>query len=166
MKVNVIEKVTEYIRNARSLVPAVTDDMLDTNGAIHYMNGNDGTDFDWGVNDHLCEFMVFGKNEMGFIKVLVEKNDVIRGWIYEDFGMRPTHTLETAKLDEGEARKFACQMFQIADRKQLWDRPITELDFTEEVSSEWDSMLNDEDEEWEDYFDSDADEDDDEEPPF
>lgn len=161
MKVDVIGNVFKYIHNARNLVPAVTNDMLDSNGAIYYMNGNDGTDFDWNVNDHLCEFMVFGKNEVGFIKVYVNKNDTICGWIYEDFGMRPTHTLETMKLNEGDAKKLALQMYQIADKKGIWDSTLAAMNFYEDVSCEWEYLLSDDDdeddEEWEDCYDEDED---------
>lgn len=146
MRVYTIEKIKEYIAKARELAPNVTNDMLDSNGAIYYMNGNDGTDFDWNCNDRLCEFMVFGKNEMGFVKVCVNKNDTIDGWMYEDFGMRPTHTLEVAKLDDGEAEKFACQMYQIADARSIWDVKIDSLDFEEEVEENCDFL--DSDDEW------------------
>ena len=43
---------------------------LDENGKVYYMNGNDGTEFDYYVNDRLCEFMCFyDKNKMGAIKI-------------------------------------------------------------------------------------------------
>ena len=38
---------------------------LYNNGAVHYMNGNDGTDFDLQCNGHSCEFYVFWKDESG-----------------------------------------------------------------------------------------------------
>ena len=133
MRVLTIEKVKEFVAQARKLVPNVTDEMLDAGGKIYYMNGNDGTDFDWHCNDRLCEFMVFGKNEMGFIKVCVNKNDTIDGYMYADFGMSPSHTIESVKLDEGEAADFACQMYQIADKKAIWDAEIDSLNFDEVV---------------------------------
>ena len=40
----------------------VRSELLD-NGAVFYMNGNDGTDFDWQVNNHLCEFFTYYDNE-------------------------------------------------------------------------------------------------------
>lgn len=42
----IINKVIEYIEKVREMFPEVTDDMLYGNGAIYYMNGNDGADFD------------------------------------------------------------------------------------------------------------------------
>ena len=60
---NVKQQVLNYIReNIRDRFPEVTDSMLIDNGAIYYMNGNDGTDFDFEMNDRTCEFMSFYKS--------------------------------------------------------------------------------------------------------
>lgn len=146
MKIYTIEKVKEYIAKARELAPDVTNAMLYSDGEIHYMNGNDGTDFDWNCNDRLCEFMVFAKNELGFIKVYVNKDDTIDGYMYVDFGMKPTHHLEVVNLNEGEAKEFAYQMYQIADAKGIYDAKISTLDFEEEVDVECGFL--DTDDEW------------------
>ena len=52
-------------------------------GAVHYMNGNDGTDFDYSCNGHACEFYVFWKNESGAIKVYVEENSMV-AYVYPE----------------------------------------------------------------------------------
>lgn len=55
---NVKQQVLNYIReNIRERFPEVTDSMLIDNGAIYYMNGNDGTGFDFSMNDRTCEFV-------------------------------------------------------------------------------------------------------------
>ena len=55
---NVKQQVLNYIQeNIRDRFPEVTDSMLIDNGAIYYMNGNDGTDFDFSMNDRTCEFV-------------------------------------------------------------------------------------------------------------
>ena len=59
-------EIERIFKVARNMCPNVTDEMLYTNGAIHYMNGNDSTPFDWNCNNRLCEFLIFHKNEMGF----------------------------------------------------------------------------------------------------
>ena len=66
-------EIERIFKVARSMCPNITDDMLDSNGAIYYMNGNDSTPFDWNCNNRLCEFYVFHKNEIGFIKAFVWK---------------------------------------------------------------------------------------------
>ena len=126
---NTLEKIIAYINEARKLVPHITDDMLYNNGSIYYMNGNDGTDFDWFENNCLCEFMIFGKNQKGFIKVYVCKNDTLFGYMYENFGHSPTHDLDTVKLDDGASEELCLAMFRIADLNDLWDMPLEAFDF-------------------------------------
>ena len=58
----IIKNIKEYIAHARKRFPEITDDMLyteDTTEFIFYMNGNDGTPFDYSANDMLCEFMIY-----------------------------------------------------------------------------------------------------------
>jgi hypothetical protein len=134
MAKRVIEKVKSYIEKAREFAPNVTNDMLDADGAIYYANGNDGTDFDWDMNGRLCEFMVYAKNGMGFIKVFVTNQDIMEGYVYEDFGMRPTRTLEPEKLEEGDAGVLANFFYQEADCQQIWDATLDVFDFDAEVT--------------------------------
>ena len=118
---------------ARKMYPHITDDMLDTNGAIHYMNRNDGTYFDWNCNNMLCEFLVFHRNGMGFIKAIVYSDNTISVYIYEtDDAMKPTYEF-TKKMEGLEARDFAKIMACIADDNELWDKPIDELDWDVDV---------------------------------
>lgn len=122
------QEIERIFKVARSMCPSITDDMLDSNGAIHYMNGNDGTRFDWNCNDRLCEFYVFHKNEMGFIKALVNRDNVINVIIYEDGGMSPTYKF-SEEMEKLKASSFAKVMNHIADKEKLWDKPIYELDW-------------------------------------
>ena len=111
------------------MYPDITDDMLDTDGAIYYMNGNDSTSFDWYCNGRLCEFYMFHKNECGFIKALVNADNTINVYVYEDGRISPTHSF-TEKLETGlNAEDFAKIMNHIADERQLWDKPIDQLDW-------------------------------------
>lgn len=54
------EKVVDYINKAKEKYN-ISNDMLLENGSIYYMNGNDGTAFDWDCNDVTCEFICFYK---------------------------------------------------------------------------------------------------------
>lgn len=53
------------------------------NGAIYYMNGNDGTDFDYMCNDHACEFYIFWNSEYGAMKLYCAENKLVF-YIYYD----------------------------------------------------------------------------------
>ena len=126
------KEIEKIFKEAREKFPHITDEMLDSDGAIYYMNGNDSTPFDWEVNGRLCEFFIFHKNERGFIKILVGKKNKINIYVYEDGSMRPTYD-ECISLRSGPAWQFYRLMCHIADDKLLWNKPIDELDWNIEV---------------------------------
>lgn len=126
-------EIERIFKVARKMCPNVTDDMLYTNGAIYYMNGNDSTPFDWNCNNRLCEFFIFHKNEMGFIKAFVNSDNTINMYIYEtDDAMQPTYKF-TEEMENLKASDFANVMNYIADDNKLWDKPIDELDWDVDV---------------------------------
>ncbi len=52
------QQVLDYIKSSiRDRFSEITDSMLIENGTIFYMNGNDGTNFDFDMNDRTCEFV-------------------------------------------------------------------------------------------------------------
>lgn len=122
------EEIERVIKRAKEQCPNITDDMLDSEGAIYYMNGNDSTRFDWNLNDRLCEFMVFHKNEVGFIKANVNRDGTIDVYIYEDAGLNPTQKLDET-LGVGNAGEFAALMDYIADNNYLWNELLDKLDW-------------------------------------
>lgn len=141
-------EIERIFKVARKMCPNITDDMLDANGAIYYMNGNDSTPFDWNCNGRLCEFYVFHKNEMGFIKACVNENNNIDIYIYEDGGMSPTYKF-TEEMENLKASNFANLMNYIADDEDKWDRPINELDWDFDTSECYNiDESEDDEEEW------------------
>ncbi len=137
-------EIERIFKVARKMCPNITNDMLYNNGAIYYMNGNDGTEFDWNMNNRLCEFLVFHKNEMGFIKAFVNMDNSIDMYIFEDGGMKPTYKF-TEEMEGLKSSSFANLMNYIADDEDLWDRPIDELDWDIDTMECYD--ISDEDEE-------------------
>ena len=130
----IINKVIAYMNKAREMFPEVTDDMLYGNGAIYYMNGNDGTEFDWNVNDRCCEFYLFYKEtEMGFIKVLVNKDDTISRYVYDDKGYGEAIKLEYTNLLNGESKYLVSLLKKEADNKGIWDNDIRKINFDSEL---------------------------------
>ena len=126
-------EIERIFKVARNMCTNVTDDMLDTNGAIYYRNGNDGTPFDWNCNNRLCVFLIFHKNEICFIKAFVNSDNTIDIYIYEtDDAMQPTYKF-TEEMEKLKARDFAKIMNYIADNNQLWDKPIDKLDWDVDV---------------------------------
>jgi hypothetical protein len=162
MAKDVLEKVVDYIENAKATHPEITNDMLLDNGKIYYMNGNDGTDFDWGANEMTCEFMVFHKDtEYGFIKVNVNKNGTITGYLYLEGGFGKPVVLEGEEIEEDEALLLASLLYLEADQKDIYDEPIDKINFDRELK--WYELLEtDEDEDEEDYWYEDEEEEEDE----
>ena len=44
-------------------LPEVSMSDLEDNGAVYYMNGKNGTEFDWYVNEKVSDFMMFYNDE-------------------------------------------------------------------------------------------------------
>lgn len=126
----IIGRIRKYFEEARKDYPEIEDSVLCGDGAIYYMNGNDSTEFDWDCNNRLCEFFMFyDENKYGFIKVFVNRNDVITGYLYLDKGYaRPIH-LDEDWLEDGDALYLASLMNKVADKEGIWDEDIEEFDF-------------------------------------
>ena len=153
----IVNKVIKYINSVRTDYPEVTNDMLLDNGAIYYMNGNDGTEFDWEMNGRCCEFYLFYKEtEMGFLKVFVNDDDTIDGYVYSEKGYGESVKLKRTTLSGGEARYLASLLKKEADGKNIWDEDISKINFDSELDP-WDYIddYEEEDEEDEEYEEDD-----------
>lgn len=146
----IIEKIKNVFAEIREKYPLITDEDLHSKGAIFYMNGNDGTDFDWNANDHTSEFYMFHENEIGFIKLFVNKGDTYTAYVYPNGEMTAIETIRGG-LDEGDSLYLAALLYRKADRKYIYDAIIDEIDFFYEPSEFELIEMNgdyDEDEEW------------------
>ena len=136
----IIKNIKEYIAHARKRFPEITDDMLyteDTTEFIFYMNGNDGTHFDYFVNSRLCEFCVFYKETgMGFIKVFVNANDPVTGYIYPDNGEGDAITLDKVMLKHYDALYLATFLNKQADCKKIYDKPIDKINLKHRITTD------------------------------
>ena len=125
----IIEKIKDVFAEIRKRYPLITDEDLHNNGAIFYMNGNDGTDFDWNANDHTSEFYIYHENEIGFIKLYVNKGDTYTAYVYPNGEMSATETIR-GNLNEGDSLYLAALLYRKADREYIYDANIDEIDFT------------------------------------
>ena len=146
----IIEKIKGVFAEIRERYQFVTDEDLLENGAIYYMNGNDGTDFDWNANDHTSEFYMYHENEIGFIKLYVNKGDTYIAYVYPNGEMSAIETIR-GDLDKGDSLYLAALLYRKADKEYIYDAIIDEIDFSYEPG-EWEMQeMNgyyDEDEEW------------------
>ncbi len=100
---------------------------LEQRGVIFYMNGNDGTDFDWEWNNRLCEFQVFYKNAWGCIKLLVYDTGIMQGYVWLDEGKAPVIHMPDKHISEMMAKKMY-QVFRAkADMRMIFDAPICDI---------------------------------------
>lgn len=130
------EKIKEVIKNyINEYLPDSKEEDFEENGAVYYMNADDGTVFDWGTNDRLCEFMVFyEKSRMGAIKLNLQKSGSATVYIYANEGK---DFVKEEKLDlcsEDEALSLAVLLFSIADKEKKYDSNIDKMDFAHEIT--------------------------------
>lgn len=153
-KIDIIKKIME---EARKHLPEVTDEMLEDNGAIFYMNSNDGTTFDWKMNDRLCEFFMFYKDgsKLGFIKIYINKDNTVDYYVYPDQGHgKPIHIHNSIEVydstaSSGFAKEFAVLMHVAADSQGKYDENIESLDFDVKISAVDEMLFTDyEEDEW------------------
>lgn len=124
------EVIQDYFRRSRAYCPQVTSEMLDGNGTIFYMNGNDSTPFDWGMNNRLCELMMFYKEtKLGFIKLMIKRSGSLDGYLYLNEGKANAIHLPQETIQQEEVEYLYRMLCRNADDKDLYDRPIDEIEF-------------------------------------
>ena len=138
-----LKQIVNIINEVREEYPIIGNEL---DGKIYYMNGNDGTDFDWNCNERVCEFMVFHENEMGYIKLMVYNDNLITIYVYADGGMHPTKELERHYYKN--PLELANFLYRTFDMNGLWDESIEE-----HINAKCDgtiamALLEDEDDEW------------------
>ena len=121
----IIDCIIQYFEQIREQYPNVTNEMLADNGSIKYMNGDNGTDFDWDMNGRLCKFCILYKSGLDFIKVLVRNTDIMES---------EADKIKKEELSEGDAVYLASLLLQEADDKNLYDKNIDDIDFDAEIS--------------------------------
>ncbi len=107
----------------------VTDKDLYENGAIFYMNANDGTEFDWKANYNTCEFQCYYKeDEMGMCKLYVTKDNQLTGykWSREDINKGIKIPPKNLDIDGAD---FALLCKEAADDKGMYDQNIDKIDW-------------------------------------
>lgn len=134
---NEIKKVIK--QNINEYLPEVKLSDLEENGAVYYMNGKNGTEFDWYVNEHLPSFMVFYNDEqnLGAVKLLVYSDGVVALYIYGDKGNAVVKEVKTSiEVAENELFSLAVILKSEADDKRAWDANIDKINTDVEIDDE------------------------------
>lgn len=122
----VLQRIIDEFAAVRARYPHITDEDLDSGGAIFYMNGNDGTEFDWIVNSMTSEFFIFFNPERGgrgFIKINVFATDEMRVCVYPDGGAEPAEYY-SVPIGPGEAAGIVRFLYEAADMNGHFDKPV------------------------------------------
>lgn len=116
-----IEIIIDYIKDAIKSHPIKDGNDYEHN--VYYMNGNDGTMFDWQCNDRTCEFFVWYATEkqLGYLKVYATKQGNIEGYIYDTERYGDGEKLTPLYIGEGKAKTFAHELDKYFDRLNKWD---------------------------------------------
>lgn len=134
-------KINEYLLFVMKMINHILDNefrcdrrMLKDNGAIFYMNGQNGTKFDWNVNEHVSPFYCYYKNGKGAIKFLINRDGTAVAYYYLNGKNEPCNSIQT-QFSEKTAKDIAILMYTISDVKGLFDQPIANLEFTYNCTS-------------------------------
>lgn len=124
IKAIINKSISEYL-------PDVQSSELEENGNIYYMNGKNGTEFDWYVNEHISDFMVFYNDEknLGAVKLTLYTDGKIAVYVYGDKGntlIRQIHT--SVNITAQELLNLAVILKKKADDKNIFDKGIDKID--------------------------------------
>lgn len=119
-------------------IPDVSFSDLEYNGAIFYMNGKNGTEFDWYVNDKISDFMMFynDKNNMGAVKTTLYNNGALLIYVYGERGKTVIQEIKSyIDVTEDEVLSLAIALRNEADDKRIWDEDIEKIDTDSEPNN-------------------------------
>lgn len=136
----ILNEIKEIIKkNINEYLPEVKPSDLEENGTVYYMNGKNGTEFDWYVNEHLPSFMVFYNDEqnLGAAKLLIYANGKVVLYLYEDKGNKLIKEIETSiEIIEDELFKLAVILKNETEDKDIWDESIDKINMDVEITEE------------------------------
>lgn len=112
-------------------LPHVKSEALEENGAVYYMNGKNGTEFDWYVNGKISDFFVFYNDEdnLGAVKLTLYCNGGVLIYIYDESGRSLIKEIKTyVDASEDDIFTFAVLLRNMLDDNKIWDANIDSID--------------------------------------
>lgn len=120
--------MTDSIRTQLSEVPLSG---FEEDGTVYYMNGKNGTEFDWHVNGKLSDFFIFYNDEanLGAVKTRVNCDGSTITYVYTDKGKQLKAEIP-GSLDASEAEllQLAVTLRREADDRRIWDMAVKLID--------------------------------------
>ncbi|MCM1089257.1 MAG: DUF2185 domain-containing protein [Butyrivibrio sp.] len=137
---NILKEIQKIINENMALyLPHVNADDLEEGGEVFYMNGKNGTEFDWYVNDHISNFMIFynDKDNLGAAKLILYIDGGIELYLYDERGKKMARSVQTRiEAEEADLLRLAVILKTEADDRQLWDAGIGRINSDVELSDE------------------------------
>lgn len=114
-----LEKIGSFLDEIKAKYP---DTRLERNGDIQYANGNDGTDFDWSVNNRLCELGCgYGNGDVWAFKLMVYTSGNAECYCYPNGELQPVETIKRQLFTEDEVEELYHYMLRKFDGNFHWD---------------------------------------------
>lgn len=134
----ILNEIKEIIKqNINEYLAEVKPSDLEDGGTVYYMNGKNGTEFDWYVNEHLPSFMVFYNDEqnLGAVKLSIYTDGGVAVYIYGDKGNKVIKEVQTSiEVAENELFNLAVILRSEADEKSIWDASIDKINTDVEIN--------------------------------
>ena len=128
----ILEEIKKIINdNLKEYLPDIKKEDLEDNGAVYYMNGTNGTEWDYHVNEHLSPFMVFynDKDKLGAVKLSIYPDGYGTLYLYDNNGKNVAKTIDVKiKAKKDDILKFATLLKKQMDDKNIWDDNIEKID--------------------------------------
>lgn len=112
-------------------LPKINIEDLEGKGAIYYMNGNNGAEFDWYVNDKISNFMMFydDENNMGAVKATLYKDGGMLIYVYGDSGKEMIKEIKIfLDVPDEDILALAVLLKLEGENKKKWDESIENID--------------------------------------
>lgn len=141
-----INKIIKIIHSEINInLPNVNLSDLEENGKVYYMNGQNGTLFDYNMNEKLSDFMCFYKDgTCGIIKLRINKDGSSHIYLY-NYGEKVPFKDEDLldQFNKDEIFNLAIILNKVMDEKGIFDKCISDYDFSIEINNkDKDEFLN------------------------
>lgn len=127
----ILVQVDRYMHEAlENKLPEVGASDLKDDGAVFYMNGKNGTAFDWYVNEHFPCFFIFysDRENLGAVKATLYTDGNLSVYVYGDKGHAEPEKLNyRIDADDNQFLSLAVLLTENADNKRVWDADIRKL---------------------------------------
>ena len=124
----IFEQVDRYMHEAlKKGLPDIKPCELEKDEAVFYMNGKNGTAFDWYVNEHFPNFFIFYNDteNLGAVKATLYTDGGLTIYVYGEKGhAEPVTFEEQVEATAEELLDLAVMLTENADSKRIRDDDI------------------------------------------